>query len=119
MLAQRAPTLQQPQLQQRQLPPQLQQQRQPRLPFLGAHASAAGALLLQQPQQLPAFWSGLISSRGGLVPYPLQVCVSLCSTLCAAHFPVHEHFSVCSDGYRRSWTCTLQILMLSPAAKPR
>ena len=93
LLAQRAPTFQQPQLQQRQLPPQLQQQRQQRLPP-GAHGFAGGPFVLQQPQQLPAFWSGLIPSRGGLVPYPLQVCAEstpLGSTWCIAHFSLLCH----------------------------
>lgn len=75
LLAQRAPVFQPQQLQQRMLPPHLHQQRQQRLPALGAHPSG-GAFLLQQPQQLPAFWSGLVPSRGGLVPYPLQVCAA-------------------------------------------
>ena len=93
LLAQRAPAFQQ-QLQQRQLPPQLQQQRQQRL-LPWAHASPGGSFLVQQPQQLPAFWSGLIPSRGGLVPYPLQVCAaSTPAGLDPVHRPLHCYLSL-------------------------
>jgi hypothetical protein len=132
LLAQRAPTFQQQQLQQRQLPPQLQQQRQQRLPP-GAHGSAGAAagFVLQQPQQLPAFWSGLIPSRGGLVPYPLQVCAEstpLGSTWCIAHFlllchgiePTAQH--CCVRSYLVSKDCCFErcnvAVKITPAFSP-